>query len=117
MAGTSAIWCATCPRAIIAVSPVTNRTAAAVITDYWVYARHAKLHHAKLHHAKLHHAKLHHAKLHQVGDVTLVLSKKRRNDGPKQSKIIVTNLPTDKATTAGTILSGYARRWDAGILR
>ncbi len=63
--------------------------------DYWVYARRAKLH--------------------KVGDVTLVLSKKRRNDGPKQTKIIVTNLPTGKATTAGAILSCYARRWDIEV--
>jgi hypothetical protein len=56
--------------------------------DYWVFVRHATLH--------------------KLGDVTLVLSKKRRNAGPKQVKIIVTNLT---GATAGTILSIYARRW------
>jgi hypothetical protein len=56
--------------------------------DYWVFVRHATLH--------------------KLGDVTLVLSKKRRNMGPKQVKIIVTNLT---GATAGTILSIYARRW------
>jgi hypothetical protein len=56
--------------------------------DYWVFVRHATLH--------------------KLGDVTMVLSKKRRNMGPKQVKIIVTNLT---GATAGTILSIYARRW------
>ena len=56
--------------------------------DYWVFVRHATLH--------------------NLGDVTIVLSKKRRNTGPKQVKIIVTNLT---GATAGTILSIYARRW------
>jgi len=56
--------------------------------DYWVFVRHAALH--------------------NLGDVTIVLSKKRRNTGPKQVKIIVTNLT---GATAGTILSIYARRW------
>ena len=32
-------------------------------------------------------------RLRHIGDVTLVLSKKRRNDSPKQTKILVTNLP------------------------
>lgn len=56
--------------------------------DYWVFARRATLH--------------------QLGDVTIVLSKKRRNEGPKQVKIIVTNLTE---VSAGGILSIYARRW------
>jgi hypothetical protein len=56
--------------------------------DYWVFARRATLH--------------------NLGDVTIVLSKKRRNDGPKGVKIIVTNLTEAKA---GAILSIYARRW------
>lgn len=56
--------------------------------DYWVYACRKSLH--------------------DIGDVTIVLSKKRRNDSPKKTKIIVTNL--DGATTAD-ILSHYARRW------
>src|SRR6266487_4244234 len=56
--------------------------------DYWVFVRHATWH--------------------NLGDVTIVLSKKRRNTGPKQVKIIVTNLT---GATAGTMLSIYARRW------
>ena len=48
------------------------------------------------------------ATLHNLGDGTLVLSKKRRNAGPKHVKIIVTNLTE---ATAGTILRMYARRW------
>ena len=48
------------------------------------------------------------ATLHNLGDVTIVLSKKRRNEGPKQVKIIVTNLTE---VSAGGILSIYARRW------
>jgi hypothetical protein len=49
-----------------------------------------------------------HATLHKLGDVTLILPKKRRNSGPTQVKIIVTHLT---GATAGTILSIYARRW------
>jgi Transposase DDE domain len=64
--------------------------------DYWVFTRQAQLH--------------------NVGDVTLLLSKRRRNEGPKQTKIIVTNLPPGKATTAGAILSCYARRWDIEVM-
>jgi DDE family transposase len=56
--------------------------------DYWVFARRATLH--------------------NLGDVTIVLSKKQRNDGPKGVKIIVTNLTE---ASAGAILSIYARRW------
>jgi Transposase DDE domain len=56
--------------------------------DYWVFMRHAELH--------------------QLGDVTIVLSKKRRNFGPKRVKIIVTNLLD---ASEGTILSHYAWRW------
>jgi Transposase DDE domain len=56
--------------------------------DYWVFARRATLH--------------------NLGDVTIVLSKKRRNDGPKGVKIIVTNLTE---ASAGEVLSIYARRW------
>jgi Transposase DDE domain len=60
--------------------------------DYWVFRRHATLH--------------------KLGDVTMVLSKKRRNDGPKGVKILVTNLTT---TSAGAILSIYARRWGVEV--
>jgi Transposase DDE domain group 1 len=56
--------------------------------DYWVFLRRATLH--------------------NLGDVTIVLSKKRRNDGPKGAKIIVTNLTE---ASAGAILSIYAWRW------
>jgi hypothetical protein len=56
--------------------------------DYWVFLRHAELH--------------------QLGDVTIVLSKKRRTFGPKRVKIIVTNL---LEASEGTILSHYAWRW------
>jgi hypothetical protein len=56
--------------------------------DYWVFMRQATLH--------------------NLGDVTIVLSKKRRNDGPKGVKILVTNLPE---ASVGGILSIYTRRW------
>jgi hypothetical protein len=49
-----------------------------------------------------------HAALHQLGDVTIGLSKKRRNLGPQRVKIIVTHLLEARA---GTILSYYAWRW------
>lgn len=39
------------------------------------------------------------ARLRQIGDVTSVLSKKRRNDGPHQTKILVTNLPGAQSPT------------------
>jgi transposase len=60
--------------------------------DYWVFLRRATLH--------------------NLGDVTLVLSKKRRNDGPKGVKIIVTNLT---GMGAGAILSIYAWRWGVEV--
>ncbi len=47
-------------------------------------------------------------KLNGVGEVTIVLSKRGHNDGPKKVKIIVTNL---KGAKVGEILSIYARRW------
>jgi hypothetical protein len=62
--------------------------------DYWVFTQRAELF--------------------NVGDVTIVLSKKRRNSGPRQVKIIVTNLPPEEAK-AGAILSHYARRWDIEV--
>ena len=49
-----------------------------------------------------------HAELHQLGDVTIMLSKKRRNFGPRRVKIIVTNLLD---VSASVILSQYAIRW------
>jgi hypothetical protein len=60
--------------------------------DYWVFTRRATLH--------------------NLGDVTIVLSKKRRNDGPKGVKIIVTNLTE---ASAGAILSMYAWRWGVEV--
>jgi hypothetical protein len=60
--------------------------------DYWVFTRHATLH--------------------NLGDVTIVLSKKRRNQGPKGVKIIVTNLTE---ASAGAILSIYAWRWGVEV--
>jgi hypothetical protein len=47
---------------------------------------------------------------HNLGDVTIVLSKQRRNAGPKGVKILVTNLPE---ASAGSILSIYA--WRGGM--
>jgi DDE family transposase len=61
--------------------------------DYWVFTRRATLH--------------------KLGDVTIVLSKKRRNDGPKKVKIIVTNLTK---ASAGALLSIYARRWGVEVM-
>jgi hypothetical protein len=52
------------------------------------------------------------ATLHKLGDVTIVLSKKRRNAGPKKVKIIVTNLTE---AHAGPILSLYAWRWGVEV--
>jgi hypothetical protein len=60
--------------------------------DYWVFMRRAELR--------------------LLGDVTVLLSKKRRNSGPQQVKVIVTNL--DNAT-ATTMLSAYARRWGVEV--
>ena len=46
--------------------------------------------------------------LRQVGDVTVVLSKRRRNDSPKHTKVLVTNLPQ---ATAHSTVAIYLRRW------
>jgi Transposase DDE domain len=48
------------------------------------------------------------AQLRQVGDVTVVLSRRRRNDSPKQTKLLVTTLPQ---ATAHTTVACYLRRW------
>jgi hypothetical protein len=61
---------------------------------FWVYAKRARLRH--------------------LGDVTVVLSKRRRNDGPKQTKILVTNLP--ETVTAREIVGVYLRRWWVELL-
>ena len=55
-----------------------------------------------------------HAELHQLGDGTIVLSKKRRNLGPKRVKIIVTNLLD---ASASAMLSPYAVRWGVELTR
>lgn len=46
--------------------------------------------------------------LRHVGDVTVILSKRGRNLGPKQTKILVTNLDE---WTRGQVVSAYRRRW------
>lgn len=51
--------------------------------------------------------------LRHVGDVTIVLSKKRRNSGPKKIKLIVTNLPS---VTPRQVIYIYQRRWDIEII-
>jgi len=55
---------------------------------YWTYTQRARLRH--------------------IGDVTIILRKKRRNDGPKATKILVTNLPD---VTARQVVDVYRRRW------
>jgi hypothetical protein len=60
--------------------------------DYWVYLRRAPLT--------------------LLGDVTVLLSKKRRHQGPQSLKLIVTNLDEVSATT---LLSIYARRWSVEV--
>jgi hypothetical protein len=52
-------------------------------------------------------------RLRHIGDVTIVLSKKGRNVGPKKTKILVTNLVE---LTARQVLSVYQRRWPIEIL-
>ena len=47
-----------------------------------------------------------------LGDVTVLLSKKRLNDGPKKIKLIVTNLETQSASQ---ILGIYSRRWGVEV--
>jgi hypothetical protein len=51
--------------------------------------------------------------LRHIGDVTIVLSKQRRNDGPNATKILVTNLP---AVTARQVIDVYRRRWAVELL-
>jgi hypothetical protein len=53
------------------------------------------------------------ARLCHIGDVTIVLSKKGRNVGPKNTKILVTNLVN---LTARQVISVYQRRWPIEIL-
>jgi Transposase DDE domain len=61
---------------------------------FWVYAKPVRLRH--------------------LGDVTVVLSKCRRHDGPKQTKILVTNLP--ESVSARQIVAVYLRRWWVEVL-
>lgn len=61
--------------------------------SFWVYAKRIRLEH--------------------IGDVTVVLSKKGRNFGPKRVKILVTNLPE---LTPRQVLSVYQRRWSVELL-
>jgi hypothetical protein len=60
---------------------------------YWTYTKRARLRH--------------------IGDVPIILSKKRRNDGPKATKILVTNLPD---VTARQVVDVYRRRWTVELL-
>jgi len=60
--------------------------------DYWVFQKRATLH--------------------KLGDVTMVLSKKRRNAGPNHVRLFVTNLQEVKAST---VLSLYAWRWGVEV--
>lgn len=48
-----------------------------------------------------------------MGDVTIILSKQRRNHGPKQTKILVTNLPE---VSARQVVDVYRRRWTVELL-
>ena len=48
------------------------------------------------------------AQLAHVGDVTVVLSRRRRNDSPKHTKLLVPNLPQ---ATAHLTVALYLRRW------
>jgi hypothetical protein len=50
--------------------------------------------------------------LRHVGDVTVVLSKRGRNLGPKQTKILVTNLA---ALTPSQIVGIYQKRWSVEL--
>jgi hypothetical protein len=61
---------------------------------FWVYAKRARLRH--------------------LGDVTVVLSKCRRNQGPKQTTSLVTNLP--ETVTAREVVGVYVRRWSVELL-
>ncbi len=51
--------------------------------------------------------------LRDIGDVTLVLSKTGRNVGPKNTKLLVTNLPD---ATARQVVSLYQNRWSIELI-
>jgi Transposase DDE domain len=52
------------------------------------------------------------AQLAHVGDVTVVLSRRRRNESPKHTKLLVTNLPQ---ATAHLTVALYLRRWSVEL--
>jgi DDE family transposase len=52
------------------------------------------------------------AQLRHIGDVTVVFSRRRRNDHPKHTQLLVTNLPL---ATARMIVAIYLRRWPVEI--
>jgi hypothetical protein len=52
------------------------------------------------------------AQLRHVGDGTVVLSRRRRNDSPRHTKLLVTNLPQ---ATAHATVAVYLRRWPAEL--
>jgi hypothetical protein len=54
------------------------------------------------------------ARLRHLGDVTVVLSKCRRNQGPKHTKIRGTNRP--ETVTAREVVGVYLRRWWVELL-
>lgn len=54
-----------------------------------------------------------HTRLKHLGDVTVVLTKKGRNLGPKNTKLLVTDLPE---LTARQVIDIYQRRWAIEIL-
>jgi hypothetical protein len=51
--------------------------------------------------------------LRDVGDVTIILSNKRRSNRPKQTEILVTNLPEVRARQ---VIAVYRRRWSVELL-
>jgi len=51
--------------------------------------------------------------LRHIGEVTVVLSKTRRNAGPKNTKIIITNLPN---VSTRQVISIYQKRWPIEIV-
>ena len=51
--------------------------------------------------------------LRHIGDVTMILSKQRRTHGPKQTKILVTNLPE---VSTRQVVDVYQRRWSVELV-
>jgi hypothetical protein len=75
-------------------TPIRLPTAAGRRRTFWVYAKAVRLRHR--------------------GNVTVVLSKCRRNDGPKPTKSLVTKLP--EIVPARHIVAIYLRRWGVEVL-